>query len=69
MYFFLSHGADIYDAMRFRKQHILSWTPDEEVAKYGKHTYYNTRDEMEELHAKQDNIIPDYVKDFLKEIK
>lgn len=69
MYFFLSHGADIYDAMRFRKQHILSWTPDDEVAKYGKHTYSYTKDEMEELHTQQNNIIPDYVKDFLKEIK
>ena len=70
MYFFLTHGADIYDAMRFRKQHILCWTPDEEVAKYGKHTFYNTQEEMIEQNQLPTNEpIPEYVKVFLDEIK
>lgn len=71
MNFFLTHGKDIFDAMRFKKQHILSWTPDDDVAKYGHHSYQYTKTEMIEKNIKTEHnyIIPEYIKQFLEKIK
>lgn len=72
MNFFLSHGANIYDAMVFQKQHILSWTPDKDVEKYGTHKYFYTKKELESgAYKNQSNLSVaqlDMIKKFIESI-
>lgn len=66
---FLSHGSDIYDGVRFLKQHILTWTPDEEYKKYGIKLKHYTKDELIEISKKPSEPISPMLLSFLEKIK